>query len=139
MYDCAIGDKGAAIRIYASYMDLNFGKGYLRNCAVMNPIDGSTIAGTTILNDGGNGFLAIGTGSIIYAQIGYLFNNNFLGSKHGKIMPYICYTNANFDRFKKSINTYNAGVNWFIDKHKAKISLDIQNRPIFNSILLKEQ
>ncbi|MCC6683838.1 MAG: porin, partial [Bacteroidia bacterium] len=38
----------------------------------------------------------------------------------------------------QGLNTIDAGFNYFIDGHKAKLSLNYQNRPVVNSATLKE-
>jgi hypothetical protein len=71
-----------------------------------------------------------GTGNIIYAQLGYMLPKNLL--KSGQLMPYISSTMASFDRLQgQKMNIYNAGINWLIKGHNAKISLDWQNRPTY--------
>jgi hypothetical protein len=136
-YDYPIGKKGSAISVYATYMHLGFGKNYLRNLSVMNPADG-VASGTNSINGSGNGFPAIGTGNIAYIQAGYLLPKNILGEKNGQLQPYVMYTHGNFQKLNQGMNLIDAGINWYIDSTKSKISLNYQNRPIFSSSELKE-
>ena len=136
-YDSPIRKNGSAISVYAIYMHMGFGKNYIRNLAVMNPADG-VIPGTLTINGAGNGYPAYGTGNISYAQIGYLLPKHILGEKNGQLQPYMMYTHANFQKLKEGMNVIDAGVNWYIDGTKSKISLNYQNRPIFSSSELKE-
>ncbi|MBX7205081.1 MAG: hypothetical protein K1X81_06620 [Bacteroidia bacterium] len=136
-YDRPVGDKGAAISFYATWMHMGFGKNYVRNLGAMNPGD-SIAAGKSSFNGTGSAYPMIGTGSIAYAQLGFLLPKNALGEKCGQLMPYVMITHSNFDRLKQPLNTFDAGVNYFIDGHKAKLSLNYQNRPVVNATTLKE-
>jgi hypothetical protein len=136
-YDQPIGSKGAAISIYAAAMHMGFGKNYLRNLGVMNPADGVT-AGTTTINGAGNAFPMMGTGNVYYTQIGYLLPTSLISEKHGRFMPYVMYMNADFERLKQQVQTFDIGLNYFIEGHRAKITLDYQNRSVFNAATLKE-
>lgn len=129
-YDNPMGSKGAALSIYAAYINYNFGKGYLRNIGVMNPATGVTATANN-LNGSGNNFPMLGTGSVLQGQIGYLLPQNILGQENGQLMPYIMVMSANYDRLNQTMLLYDAGINWFIHEHKTKLSIDLQNRPVF--------
>ena len=58
-----------------------------------------------------------GTGSVIYAQAGYYI-------KPAKIMPYVGYNMGNFDGFDEPVSALNAGLNYFISGHNAKVTLE---------------
>lgn len=131
-YDKPVGSKGAALSLYAAYINYNYGKGYLRNIGVMNPATGTT-ATSNSLNGGGNGVAMLGTGSVLQGQIGYLLPQYVLGEEKGQLMPYIMVMSANYDRLNQNMLLYDAGINWFITGHKTKISLDWQNRPVFRA------
>ncbi len=103
----------------------------------MNPGD-SIAAGKGSFNGTGSAYPMIGTGSIAYAQLGFLLPENVLGEKCGRLMPYVMITHSNFDRLKQPLNTIDAGLNYFIDGHKAKLSLNYQNRPVVSTTTLKE-
>ncbi len=77
-----------------------------------------------------------GTGSILYAQCAYLMNQNIL--KNGnRLMPYLSTTLARFDRLNhKNLMTMNIGLNLLLNGHKAKLTLDFQNRP---NVMLTQQ
>jgi len=130
-YDAPINkEKGNAITVYATFSSNDYGKNYVRNVGVMNPANGTNATGT--FNGKGNNFPLIGTGSTVYAQLGYLFKKNMLG-KLGTIQPYIASQYSKFDLLKTPMLMYETGINWLIDGHRSKISLNYQNRPIFNS------
>lgn len=128
-------EKGSALSAYAGYFNYNFGPDYLRYNGIMNPANGN-IATNSIAGAGtgvfGNAFPMMGTGQIIYTQAGILLPEKFLGSSNGKLMPYASFTYANFHRLQNHpMEVYHAGVNWLIQGHRSKISLDWENRPTF--------
>lgn len=128
-YDHVIqSEKKTAVTVYASVSSNNYGKNYLRNVGVMNPADGVNSNGT--LNGPGNAFPLIGTGTTVYAQVGYIFKNDLLG-KMGTIQPYIATQYSNFDLLKDPMLMYEGGLNWLINGHRTKISFNYQSRPVF--------
>jgi hypothetical protein len=74
-----------------------------------------------------------GTGSVIYAQVGYLLKKDLLGEDRGTLMPYASISIADYDRIVDPVRVWNAGVNWLIKGHTSKISLDYQNRPVYTT------
>jgi hypothetical protein len=136
-YDAPIGNKGMAISAYATAMHLGYGKNYIRNLGVMNPGDG-VATGTQTINGAGNAFPMLGTGNIMAGQVGLLLPKNVLGEKNGQLQPYIMVMHGNFDRLQQSMLQYDAGLNWYINGYRSKLTLNYQNRPVFSSPDLKE-
>ncbi len=131
-YDAPVNkEKGTAISAYAGYYDYNFGKGYLRYNGIMNPANGTSIPGA-IAGSYGNAFPMFGTGKVIYAQFGYLLKKDLLGEGHGTLMPYASIMSADYDRLKDRMNVIDVGMNWFIKGHTSKLTLDYQNRPVYD-------
>ena len=129
-------EKGTAISAYIGYFNFDYGPGYLRFNGIMNPANGSSYSGarTGTINTGGaygNAYPMFGTGSAVYAQIGYLCPANMLGEGVGTLMPYVSFTNGNYARLDKPAQIYNAGVNWLLSGHKSKITLNYENRPAY--------
>ncbi|MBI1222085.1 MAG: hypothetical protein GC180_05730 [Bacteroidetes bacterium] len=130
-YDAPLNkDKKTAITLYGGFFSYNFGPGYLHYIGVNNPATG-VAAGMFQKGNQGNAFPMIGTGNIIYAQAGYKCKDDLLG-KQGTLQPYADITLANYDRLNSSMMVYNAGLNWLIAGHGSKLSLNYQNRPVFN-------
>lgn len=128
-------EKEDAISAYVGYFNTNYGTNYLRYNGIMNPANGTTLTSqNSITGQGptyGNALPMFGTGQVIYSQVGYLLPKN-ISLAGGRLMPYASATLAKYDRLDgKMANTYNAGVNWLINGHKAKLTLDYQNRPTF--------
>jgi len=129
-------EKGTAISAYVGFTNADFGTSYLRYNGIMNPANGSSLAAQNSINGQGptfgNSFPMFGTGKLIYAQLGFLLPNKLLNG-HGQLMPYASTTLADYDRLGPlPTNVYNAGINWLLNGHKAKISLDWQNRPTYD-------
>ncbi|OYU95585.1 MAG: hypothetical protein CFE21_10605 [Bacteroidetes bacterium B1(2017)] len=128
-YDAPVGTKGAAISAYVAFTHLGFGKNYLRNSAVMNPADA---ASTSSLGGGGNGIPLYGTGNVLYAQLGYLLPFNSDQANKPRIQPYVMVLHGNYDRLKSACDVYDIGLNYFISGHSSKLTLNLQNRPVYD-------
>jgi hypothetical protein len=127
--------KHSAINAYLGYFNTNYGTNYLRYNGAMNPANGTNLtASNSITGQGptyGNAYPMFGTGHVIYSQIGYL-----LPSKNANMsnrwMPYASTSLASYDRINGlSVNMYNVGINYYLQGNKAKLSLDVQNRPSY--------
>lgn len=120
--------KHTAISAYLGYFNTNYGQNYLRYNGIMNPANGTNLtAANSITGQGptyGNAYPMFGTGHVIYAQIGYL--------NAARFMPYAAATLAKYDRLgNSSTATYHFGLNYYVQGNKAKLSLDLQNRPTY--------
>jgi hypothetical protein len=128
-YDAPIQvEKGTAFNAYVGYFNTNYGPGYLRYNGIMNPANG--VQAPYWSGSQGNAFPMFGTGSVIYAQAGFLMKKDLLGNA-GTLMPYVTLQRAAYERLDKRMNVYDVGVNWLIKGHNAKLSLDLQWRPTF--------
>ncbi len=132
--DHPVGDKGSAITAYAAASYSDYGKNYVRNNGAMNPAPGTG----TSFNGGGSAFPMVGTGTTYFGQVGYLLPKSFLGDKNGQLQPYADLTLSQFDRLHDNVVMWDAGVNWLIEGHRSKFTLNYQNRPVFTNNDLKE-
>lgn len=143
-YDAPINkETGTSLSFYVAYLYSDYGKNYVRNQGVMNPADGgqaysgqSAVTGNVsprMYNSGGGSAFAMnGTGSTVYAQLGYKMKDDLLG-EHGTLMPYVTTQLSGFQYFDyKIMSTFDIGINWLIKGHHSKFSLDYQNRPYFS-------
>jgi len=126
----------SAISAYLGYFNLNYGTNYLRYNGIMNTANGTSLNATnSIVGRGptyGNSFPMFGSGHTIYTQFGYALPNT-LTKGVGRLMPYISATLSKYKYFNGLwTNTFNAGINYFINDHKSKITLDWQNRPTYS-------
>lgn len=127
-------ENGTAISAFLGGYYTDYGKNYLRYNNAMNPATGTT-AGNQVTgvsgSTAGNAYPMFGTGKVLYAQLGYLLPKTLLGES-GQLMPYASIQHANYDRLGgHSMDIIDAGVNLFMKGHKAKVSLDYQNRPTY--------
>jgi hypothetical protein len=69
--------------------------------------------------DYGNNYVSrwAGTGTALYGQLGYFV-------KSAKLMPYVAFNTGNYDGFDDSVNAIDIGLNYFINGHHAKITLE---------------
>ena len=116
-----------ALTVYAAAQYSNYGKDYIRNIGVMNPVTVNNNASN--LNGAGNSVALIGTGVTYYTQVGYLLPQKIL-KERGQLQPYIAVQSSDFQKYDMLLTTTNFGVNWLIDGHRAKLSFDVQNRPV---------
>lgn len=119
---------GTAITSYSVYYNYDFGPNYMRNVGIMNVGFGP---GST-QNGPGNAQPTIGTGSIFYSQTGFLLPKSLL-EDHGRIQPFGAFTYKNFELFDTSSWQYDLGVNYYMNGHQAKITLQYSNRPLFEN------
>ena len=132
--DMPLGNDGAAISSYMVAAHTGMGSDYLRCSGVMNPANG--VAGVSTVNGGGNAYPTIGSGTVLFAQLGYMLPTSLLGNAAGQIMPYAIYTHAQLVRVKEAVQTYDVGLQYFFNGHQSKVTLDYQSRPVFDSTTL---
>jgi hypothetical protein len=131
-YDAPVdAARGTALTAYACYSRYDFGPGYLKNAGAMNPANGVR-AGQGAFNGPGNNYPMLGTGHVLYAQAGYLFKWDLLGSL-GTLQPYAATEYARYDRLNDPMVLVNAGVNWLLAGNASKLTLAYQNRPVFTA------
>jgi hypothetical protein len=122
---------------YAAYSYYYFGPGFVRNLGVMNPAT-KFDASKASFNGAGNAYPIVGTGHTIFAQAGYKLPAHLFGTKGFSIMPYTGFQLSRWNRLNAWMGVVDAGVNFLLVGNKAKISLNYQNRPVFNSASLKQ-
>lgn len=125
--------KGTAISAYAGLFSTNYGKNYLRYNGIMNTGNGSSISGLSgdVSSQYGNAYPMFGTGTSVYTQLGYLMPAKLL-KNNNRLLPYLSASFSKYERLKNNkCDVYHAGINWLIQSHNAKITLDLENRPTF--------
>jgi len=119
-----------ALSAYAGFFSTDYGPRYIRNSGTMNPANGNN--DPLSYNGAGNAYPMFGTGSSIYAQVGFRLPNDLLGVL-GTLMPYASFRHAAYEALKDPVQVYDAGVNWLISGHQSKVSLNYQLRPVFRT------
>lgn len=131
-YDAPLNTaKGTAISAYTSFFHYDYGKSYLRYNGIMNPANG--LVSGAIPGSQGNAFPMFGTGNIIYSQLGYLLPENLLGSTKAAFMPYASWMHADYGALQSSMDVIDIGMNWLMNAHATKLTIDYQLRPVFTS------
>lgn len=128
-YDTPVGGNGAAISAYAALTYFDFGPNYLRNNGVMNPANGNNNPG--ILNGGGNAFPLVGTGTVLFTQVGYKFPDNSLGTI--SLIPYVAWQHADYERLNNPMDFLDLGISWLLKGHTSKLTTALQSRPVYQS------
>ncbi len=130
--DLPIGEKskGSCINFLGTYYNYNFGPNYNRSIGIMNVAGGLLPNGKSSISGAGNSKLMIGTGQILYTQLGYLVPkwNEY---QKAQIMPYIANSYKQLDFVDEAGNYFDIGVNWFLDGHHSKITAQYSSRPLY--------
>lgn len=123
--------KSSSFSGYTVWYHYNMGPNYLRTNGVMNPAtNNASYTGVRALEGAGNNTFLIGTGNAWFTQVAWLlpsFKNNTA------IQPFAGITYKNFEALPSSFNQYIGGINYLIDKHHAKISLQYSTLPIHHA------
>lgn len=120
--------SGTALTSYVVYYHYDFGPNYMRNIGIMNVGFG---AGSS-QNGPGNAQPTIGTGKIFYTQNGLLLPKSWLG-ENGRLQAFGALTHKNFEYFEEGSWQYDLGMNYYINSHQAKITLQYSQRPLFEN------
>lgn len=124
-------EKGTALSAYLGYFNTHYGDNYLRYNGIMNPASSTRLSADEVITGQGpvfgNSFPMFGTGEIVYFQAGYLLPKLTNGTR---FLPYASCSYASFERLNdlKTI-VYEAGINYLIQGHQSKVTLNWQNRP----------
>ncbi|MBK7009697.1 MAG: hypothetical protein IPH36_14260 [Saprospiraceae bacterium] len=97
----------------------------------MNPASGTQLnASQVITGQGpvyGNAIPMFGTGKVVYIQAGLLLPKM---AGDSQFLPYAACTYASFERLQgEKTVVIDAGINYLIQGHQSKITLNFQNRP----------
>jgi hypothetical protein len=121
-------DKGGAATWYGAYYYMDFGPNNIRNVGIMNPGD----AGSGTSGSGrGNQYAMLGTGNAGYSELGILIPGTV--GEEIQFQPYVNTQLAKWEGYLDIMAHVGVGVNMFIHKHNAKVTLEYRNRPIFDS------
>jgi hypothetical protein len=133
--DIPVGNKkkNMAITAYAVYYNYNYGPNYLRISGTMNTgsVNAATPATDRVLEGPGNARVLTGTGSIFYTQAGFLLPK--LKGNKVRIQPIASIAYKDMDALKAGGTFWDAGANFFIDAHNAKITAQYSSRPLYDA------
>lgn len=126
-------EKNMAITAYGVYYNYDFGPNYLRTTGIMNTGTSNTAipAADRVLEGPGNARVLLGTGSIAYVQAGFLLPK--FKSNKVRIQPIASLAYKNFEALKQVGSYWDAGANFFLDAHNAKITAQYSSRPLYDA------
>ena len=123
--DFPLQNKGV-VTSYLSYNYHFFGPNYLRSMSKMNV---SRMPARMALPQGaGNSEWETGTGHIVRGEFGYLIPGT--GMKN-RIQPFAAFTWKNFEALDEASLQYDAGLNWLLNGHNMKWTLQYSSRPVY--------
>lgn len=128
-YDRPFGDvqKGGALTLLATLYYFDFGPNFLRNIGIANI--GDLDSGTSV-GGRGNGYPSIGTGTSVLLETGYLLPSSALAGL--SLQPYFRGQLSFWDALNSNLAPQlEAGLNWFVIGHHAKLTLHYRARPVF--------
>lgn len=124
-------EKGTCLSVYGVAYFYDFGPNFLRNIGILNLHTNTTGENATFAK-GGNAQPMLGTGTIGYLQVGYGLPKQKNGTQ---LMPYATLTYKDFERLNEPSIQYDFGLNYLINGHNAKVTLQYSNRPLYNNAL----
>lgn len=111
------------VTIYTVAYFYDLGKNHLRASSVMNNWRGGTGA-----EGAGNNEFKMGTGTINYTSLGYLFPKDLL-KLDGQFQFFYALTYKNFDALDVNLTNHDFGLNYYIAGQKLKIGIQHSLRP----------
>ncbi|MBG7606233.1 MAG: hypothetical protein IZT58_16650 [Actinobacteria bacterium] len=127
------GEHGGAATWYGAYYHTDFGPDNLRGVGIMNLADSPA---------GGNSYTMLGTGNSLYSELGFLLPGTV--GESIQFQPYVNTQLSKWQAYEHAALAAGAehgdimahvgvGLNMFITRHNAKVTLEYRNRPIFNA------
>lgn len=124
--------RKSALTVYAAGFFNNYGKGYLRTLGIMNPANG-TVSSKASFNGAGNAAVLFGSGQIVYLQAGWLLGSKVPEKAKVRFQPYTGIQYGMFNRINGPNVITDTGINFYLNKHNSKISLNWQSRPVYSN------
>ena len=135
------GKDPDALTIYAAYYNYSMGPNYIRNIGIMNPVTSvrPTAESPNAFNGGGNAYPLVGTGHGAYTEIGYIFPGRVKLLNDGifsntRIQPYLAATYGNFEALNQPYILPEAGFNWLLEGHNARLNFHYRGRPVYDAL-----
>jgi ribosome-associated translation inhibitor RaiA len=122
-------EHGGAATWYGAYYYMDFGPNNLRNVGIMNPADAGS---GTSANGGGNAYTLLGTGHTGYSELGFLMPGK-VGKVGAQFQLYVNTQLSKWEAYNDTMAHVGVGLNAFIHRHNAKVTLEYRNRPIFDA------
>ncbi|MBQ0117863.1 MAG: hypothetical protein KBS98_08135, partial [Flavobacterium sp.] len=131
-YDVPLSkDRGTSFSAYAMAMHSDYGANYLHMGPTNNPANGLD-ASQTSLNGSGNGMPLAGTGTTLYAQVGGTLPYFNKEKSTLQLQPAVAVQYSQYDALHDKAVIYDASVSLLFRGMSSRLSLNAQNRPIFD-------
>jgi len=122
-------EHGGAATWYGVYYRQDFGLNNIRNVGIMNP--GDPGSGTSA-SGRGNQYALLGTGHTGYSELGFLMPGS-VGDVGAQFQLYVNTQLSKWEAYQDIMAHVGVGLNAFIHRHNAKVTLEYRNRPIFDA------
>ncbi len=119
----------SALTAYLGFFDYDFGPNYIRNIGMNNPSTGKKA--NEYFNGSGNSFPTIGTGQILYGEVGWLFNDLIFPEKFGNLQWYATGQLSYYEALADPVTNLGSGINYVNPTERVKITLGAQFWPVF--------
>ncbi len=118
-------NNGSVLTLYSVGYFYDFGPNHIRTYGVMNPFP------TKIPGQGaGNSYYNVGTGTIVHTSLGYILPDSWQPFA-GRLQPIAAVQYKDFEALEESSLQFDAGVNYYMAGHNAKIHLQYSTWPIY--------
>jgi hypothetical protein len=133
--DYPLGANNVALTMYSVLYNYDYGTDYYRSVGIMNLAGGQAVApanfeGNVSIDGFGNAEPLLGTGSIWMSQAGILLPVT-VGKRLGRFQLFGRTELKNLDYLDESAFNQDFGINWFIERHHARITLQYGKRQVF--------
>jgi hypothetical protein len=136
-YDAPLSGDNGVLTVYAVGYYNDMGPNYIRNIGVMSLATNPATQVSGSLNGFGNGYPAIGTGTVLLAEAGWLIPKRLLPAKT-MLQPYYRHTLLNYEALNSLAFVHDFGVNWYLNGQNAKITLQNRFRPLVDGQTKKQ-
>jgi hypothetical protein len=124
-------EENLALTAYSMLAHYDYGPNYQRNVGIMNIGAADPRYTGEVSSAGfGNARPLMGTGWISYTQLGLLLPKSWLNQGKQRLQLFGAYTLMNLQHLDRPISAYDFGLNYLIDGHHAKITLQYSARPL---------
>ncbi len=133
--DYPLGANNVALTMYSVLYNYDYGNNYYRSVGIMNPASGQAQApanfeGPLSIDGFGNAEPLLGTGSIWMSQAGILLPAT-VGKRMGRFQLFGRAEIKNLEYLDEPAFNQDFGINWFIEGHHARITLQYGTRQVF--------
>lgn len=124
-------NNNQSMTFYSVLMNADYGTDYVRNLGLNNIATGANTHQS--FNGAGNAFPGVGTGTMSYSQAGYRWRTRGMKTIDSFI-PFFAINVSNYDALNDLAIIYDYGINIYLNQQHSKLSIAIQNRPIFRTV-----